>query len=158
PGAPRLHPRPLDRKERRTAAALLPSHAARVESPYGEAAQLADIRRRAESRRAPARGVTTGRRGNLMSDRWTRLGRAQLGSLDVDPAREADIVEELAQHVAQQHAELIAAGVDDDEATKQALAPLGELTGSSRLAHEIERIAERRRTIPEPPSAQSGGF
>jgi putative ABC transport system permease protein len=90
-----------------------------------------------------------------MADRWTRLVRAHLGSLHVDPAREADIVEELAQHVAQQHAELIAAGVGDEEAKRRALAPLSD---ASRLAHEIQRIGQRRQPLPEPPPVQSRGF
>ena len=42
---------------------------------------------------------------------WKALVRARLAPLAVDPAREADIVDELAQHVAEHYAELVASGV-----------------------------------------------
>jgi putative ABC transport system permease protein len=56
---------------------------------------------------------------------WKSLVRARIGPLPVDPAREADIVDELAQHVAQHHADLVASGVSDADARAIALAPLG---------------------------------
>ena len=39
---------------------------------------------------------------------WKSLVRARLGRLPVDPARESDIVDELAQHVSDHHKDLVA--------------------------------------------------
>ena len=44
---------------------------------------------------------------------WKALVGARLGPLPLDPARAADVVEELAQHVAQHYAELTASGAAD---------------------------------------------
>ena len=83
---------------------------------------------------------------------FTALVRARLAPLDVDPAREADIVAELAQHVAEHHAELVASGVDDDTAIETALAPLDD---PRRVAAEIARADRPRVSAPEPPAAGS---
>jgi putative ABC transport system permease protein len=80
---------------------------------------------------------------------FVRLVRARLAPLDVDPAREADIVAELAQHVAEHHADLVASGVDDDTAIEMALAPLDD---RQRVAAEIARADRPRVTAPEPPA------
>jgi putative ABC transport system permease protein len=84
---------------------------------------------------------------------WKALVRSRLGSLPVDPAREADIVDELAQHVAQHHRDLVASGVDDDAALTIALAPLAD-----RAAEEIARADRPRVTAPVPPPGGSGLF
>ncbi len=84
---------------------------------------------------------------------WTSLVRARLGALPVDPAREADIVDELAQHVAEHHRDLVASGVDDHDALARALAPLAE-----RAAAEIARADRPRRVAPEPPAGRAGVF
>ena len=55
---------------------------------------------------------------------WKTLVRSRLGSLPVDPAREADIVDELAQHVAEHHRDLVTSGMDDAAALASVLAPL----------------------------------
>jgi putative ABC transport system permease protein len=57
---------------------------------------------------------------------WNALVRERLASLAVDPARQLDVVDELAGHVAEQYAELVAAGVDEARAVAEALAPLDE--------------------------------
>src|SRR5262245_24458260 len=96
--------------------------------------------------------------------RWQALVRARLGSLsayNIDPAREVDIVAELAQHVAEHHAELVAAGVPYAEAERRALAPLDApdplhslRAGPSRsLAREIARADRPRPVAPPPPPA-----
>src|SRR5215213_8402584 len=54
------------------------------------------------------------------------LVRARLDLAGADPLRAGDIVDELAQHVAQHHADLVAAGLDEDEALAQVLAPLDD--------------------------------
>ena len=46
---------------------------------------------------------------------WRALVRARLGALPLDPARAADIVDELAQHVAQEFEELVASGIPEAE-------------------------------------------
>jgi hypothetical protein len=43
---------------------------------------------------------------------WKSLVRARLGDLSLDPARASDVVDELAQHVAQHYADLTASWVD----------------------------------------------
>src|SRR4051812_35939410 len=64
------------------------------------------------------------------------LVRARIAAVDVDPRREAEIVDELAQHVAQHHADLVASGVSDVDALEQALAPLRD-----RVAADLARAA-----------------
>ena len=67
---------------------------------------------------------------------WKAAVRARLGLLAVDGAREAEILDELAQHVAQHHAELVADGVPDEEALRAALEPLSD---RRRIARDIAR-------------------
>ena len=75
---------------------------------------------------------------------WKSLVRARLGRLPVDPAREMDIVDELAQHVAEHFKELVASGVGEPQAL--ALAPL-----ATRAAAEIARADRPRPGAPAPP-------
>jgi putative ABC transport system permease protein len=84
---------------------------------------------------------------------WKAVVRARLGPLAVDGAREAEILDELAQHVAQHHAELVASGASDEEALAAALAPL---SNPARIALEIVRADRPRRAAPPPPEASSG--
>jgi putative ABC transport system permease protein len=83
---------------------------------------------------------------------FTRLVRARLGPLRVDPAREADIVAELAQHVAEHYAELVASGVDETRAIDLALAPLHD---RDRVATDIARADRPRPSAPEPPRSST---
>jgi len=84
---------------------------------------------------------------------WKQLVRARLGPLPVDPARAADIVDELAQHLADHFKDLAADGVDEDEAVERALAPL-----AARAAAEIARADRPRSSAPIPPAAEAGPF
>jgi putative ABC transport system permease protein len=84
---------------------------------------------------------------------WKALVRSRLEPLPVDAARAAEIVAELAQHVAQHHAELVASGVDDRDALERALAPLND---PRRLSREIARTDRPRRAAPDPPGERSG--
>jgi putative ABC transport system permease protein len=83
---------------------------------------------------------------------WKALVRARVAPLaGLDPAREADIVDELAQHVAEHYAELVATGVADREAQERALAPLDD---PRRIAREIAGADRPRATAPVPPSGR----
>src|SRR5262245_20435303 len=84
---------------------------------------------------------------------WTSLVRARLGPMPVDPAREADIVEELAQHAAEHYAELVAGGMPQRDAVAAALAPLDD---PARVAAEIARADRTRRAAPVPPPPGGG--
>src|SRR5262245_29364013 len=79
---------------------------------------------------------------------WNALVRARVTPLRVDPAREADIVEELAQHAAEHYADLVANGIGEREAIAAALAPLED---PRRVAADIARADRPRPAAPEPP-------
>jgi putative ABC transport system permease protein len=79
---------------------------------------------------------------------WKALVEARLRTLAVNPARAIDIVDELAQHVAQHHAELVASGVPDDEALRRALEPLDH---PERVSQAIARADRARPSAVEPP-------
>jgi putative ABC transport system permease protein len=82
---------------------------------------------------------------------WKRLVRARVAPLsELDAARQADIVDELAQHVAEHYEELVATGVADADAVERALAPLND---PARIAREIARADRPRRAAPVPPPA-----
>lgn len=53
---------------------------------------------------------------------WAQEVRARLSSLRLSPTREADIVQELSQHLDDRWRELIAGGASPDEATRLTLA------------------------------------
>src|SRR5262245_41889622 len=71
---------------------------------------------------------------------WKPEIRRRLQGLQLTPAREAAIVEELAQYLDDRQAELLAGGVIEAEAYRQTLT---ELEGSELLTQEMQR-AERR--------------
>src|SRR6185312_12996403 len=102
----------------------------------------------AEPRRAdPARVAPNPQEGHMPD--WKSLIRARVAPLsELDAAREADIVDELAQHVAEHYAELVAAGVAGTDAVERALAPLND---PARIAREIARADRPRRSAPAPP-------
>src|SRR5262245_33716981 len=68
---------------------------------------------------------------------WKEEIRQRLASLRLEPTREAEIVEELSQHLNDRYAELRASGATDEEASGEALAALndGEL-----LERELRRV------------------
>jgi hypothetical protein len=53
---------------------------------------------------------------------WACEVRTRLASLRLSPAREAEIVDELSQHLDDRYRELIAGGASPEEATRLALA------------------------------------
>lgn len=76
---------------------------------------------------------------------WKLQIRQRLATSGLEPTREAVIVEELAQHLADCYAELLAGGATAAEAERQTRA---ELSGNEVLARELRRV--ERRTNPEP--------
>ncbi|MFY9611385.1 MAG: ABC transporter permease [Blastocatellia bacterium] len=71
---------------------------------------------------------------------WEDEIRWQLAGLRLEPAREAEIVEELAQHLDDRYRELLGAGASPDLASRAVLAELSE---SQLLAQEMRRAEER---------------
>ena len=77
---------------------------------------------------------------------WTREVRARLSSLRLSPIREADIVDELSQHLEDRYRELRAGGASPEEATRVALADfhsgnlLAQQMASLRQAHAREPV------------------
>jgi putative ABC transport system permease protein len=76
---------------------------------------------------------------------WKTEIRLLLANLHLAPAREATIVEELAQYLEDCYTELLASGATEAEAYQRTLA---ELSGSELLARELRR-AERQ--VPQEP-------
>ncbi len=71
---------------------------------------------------------------------WKQEIRQRLANLQLEPAREAAIFEELAQYLEDHYAELLAGGASESEAYELTLA---ELSGSEFLTQELRR-AERQ--------------
>jgi putative ABC transport system permease protein len=77
---------------------------------------------------------------------WTQHVRPRLSTLRLSPTREAEIVEELSQHLDDRWRELIAGGMSPDEATRTALADfrdgnlLAEYLAPLRQAHPPSAI------------------
>jgi predicted permease len=70
---------------------------------------------------------------------WQSEVRARLASLRLRPEREADIVDEIAQHLAERYREAISAGASPDEATRLALA---EFRAGNALAQRIAALKQ----------------
>jgi predicted permease len=80
---------------------------------------------------------------------WTQHVRPRLSTLRLSPAREAEIVEELSQHLDDRYRELIASGMSPDEATRLALA---DFRDGNLLAQYIAPLRQAH-----PPSAITPG-
>jgi predicted permease len=78
---------------------------------------------------------------------WKPEIRRRLAGLQLEPAREAAIVEELAQHMADCYAELLSSGATEAEAERRTLA---ELSGSEILERELRRVERQVAVAPEP--------
>jgi predicted permease len=76
---------------------------------------------------------------------WNEPIRQQLADLNLAPAREAEIVEELAQHAEDRYRELQTGGATESEARRIAL---DELSGHELLATELRAV--ERADAPEP--------
>ncbi|HKQ75451.1 MAG TPA: ABC transporter permease [Blastocatellia bacterium] len=76
---------------------------------------------------------------------WKEEIRRRLASLKLEPAREAEIVEELSQHMDDRYAELLAGGATRYEAEGRTLAEVRE---SDSLQRELKRV--ERQAVQEP--------
>src|SRR5262245_55204701 len=76
---------------------------------------------------------------------WKPEIRRRLQNLHLAPAREAAIVEELAQHLEDRYAESLSSGATESEAYQRTLA---ELSGSEIFERELRRV--ERHVAPEP--------
>ncbi|HEX5732145.1 MAG TPA: ABC transporter permease [Blastocatellia bacterium] len=68
---------------------------------------------------------------------WEGEIRKRLAGLKIEPTREAEIVEEMAQHLDDRFEELSAAGATEEEARRGAL---GELCGNEVLSSELSKV------------------
>jgi len=76
---------------------------------------------------------------------WKQEISERLTGLQLEPAREAEIVEELSQHLEDRYVERLAGGATPDEAAR---ATLGELSESETIQRELRRI---ERPFPQEP-------
>jgi predicted permease len=76
---------------------------------------------------------------------WRHEIRKRLAGLRLPPTRETEIVEELAQHVDDRHAELVTRGMTSEEAARMLLA---ELSDGAALQQELRNV--ERPATPEP--------
>jgi len=83
---------------------------------------------------------------------WNAEIRKQLAGLNLAPAREAEIVEELAQHAEDRYRELESGGASESEARR---AVLNELTGHELLAAGLRGV--ERTDAPEPAALGAAG-
>jgi macrolide transport system ATP-binding/permease protein len=74
---------------------------------------------------------------------WKEEIRQRLAGLKLEPAREAEIVEELSQHLADRYAEAGARGATPEEAHREALAELSEGETLQREMQKVERPVEQ---------------
>jgi macrolide transport system ATP-binding/permease protein len=81
---------------------------------------------------------------------WRRELGQRLSGLPLDPARAAEIVEELSQHLAERHAELLAGGASPEEAARRTLAELRESALISNLARLRQASPPPRATLGAP--------
>jgi putative ABC transport system permease protein len=85
---------------------------------------------------------------------WRREIRERLAALGLDAAREAEIVEELSQHLDDRYAELRGRGLDDRAAR---IAALEELNDGERLDQQLRAVTSRAATTP-PLGGSPGSF
>jgi len=86
---------------------------------------------------------------------WQSEVRARLASLRLKPEREADIVDEIAQHLAERYREAISAGATAEEATRVALA---EFRAGNVLAQRIAALKQAHAPAAVAPGASTGWF
>ena len=86
---------------------------------------------------------------------WLPEIRRRLSAAGLDPAREAEIAQELDQHLADRYAEMRSNGADDEDARQAAL---GELDEDARMRGELRRIERSESRLPPPGAPNRGSF
>ena len=86
---------------------------------------------------------------------WAPHVRARLSTLDLDPARELEIVEELSEHLDQEYAEQRRRGHDETEARRRAL---DELLGPEALAAFMRPLRQAHALPPVQPGTPRGSL
>jgi putative ABC transport system permease protein len=81
--------------------------------------------------------------GHWRMREWKQEIRERLRDLKLEPEREAEVVEELAQHMEDRHKEMLATGATLEEANRSALSELSESGSLARELRRIERPAPR---------------
>src|SRR5215471_6786064 len=84
---------------------------------------------------------------------WAEHVRPRLSMLHLPPGREAEIVEELSQHLDDRWRELIAGGASPDEAARLALADFRE---GNLLARHMAPLRQTHLPSPITPGAPGG--
>ena len=79
--------------------------------------------------------------------RWQNEIRRRLSDANLDPGREAEIAQELEQHLEDRYDELRGMGHSDDDARRTAL---DELRDDRRMREELARAVTRAQVV-EPP-------
>jgi hypothetical protein len=82
---------------------------------------------------------------------WIPYVRARLAAARLDPARELDIVQELAQHLEDRYAELLRDGLPPNEARARALDELRDHALMREQLREVERLETPVAITGEPP-------
>ena len=83
---------------------------------------------------------------------WRNVIRASMNNIGIDPAREAEIIEELNQHLNDRYEELLAQGVSQDQAEKTML---DEFSGGKLAAELQSSLKPERRRAPETEERQT---
>ncbi|HET7607324.1 MAG TPA: ABC transporter permease [Gammaproteobacteria bacterium] len=84
---------------------------------------------------------------------WQSEVRARLAALRLKPEREADIVDEIAQHLAERYREATQAGASREDATRAALA---EFQAGNALAQRIAALKQAHAPATVTPGASTG--
>jgi putative ABC transport system permease protein len=98
----------------------------------------------AQGRPEPAEGRAESR------GEWTEHLRARLGSLSLGPAREAEIIEELSQHLDERYEELRGGGTSDADARRLAIE---ELLEPEAIANYMRSLRQANVPVPITPGA-----
>ena len=87
-------------------------------------------------------------------NQWSQEILKRLAGLKLAPAREAEIAEEVAQHLEDRYQELVAGGATEEEARRAALE---ELSDEDLLARGLRRVEHETRQEPLVPGAAGRG-
>jgi hypothetical protein len=84
---------------------------------------------------------------------WKRLLASRLDALNLSPARQADIVDEMSQHLDDRVRELVAGGMDEAAAEQ---ATLADVTDSDLLVRRMRGLCQAHTIAPGAPGATRG--